>query len=474
MAGETVESGQPRISMWARIAIALLALPPAFVAVLQLGRMHPDEVFQMLQPAHHLAFGQGELSWDWRDGLRNWLVPGFFGQCLKLAAALGIDDPQARRAVIAFTQYVLYALSLGALYRLVRRRLPASLAHAEPWSLAGVTLLALYAPTLQFACRTLSESVSAALLLWGFERADLRPARPRVYVLAGLLIGLAVVARYGSIVFAFAIMVYLLATRRVRDAAFVALGGALAACVLGLLDWRTTGVPFSSLVKYFDFNVFSGKAGREFGQQPWWFLWSWGARALPAWAWAALLVAAYRAIRHKRFTGPIALLAVPSVLYLVALSFPGLKEERFLYPVLVMLIAATAPAWIAELSALPRAVGASLLMLSLASSLSLLAFETRFQPRATEQFRLFVKGVQTGTGVVLTHSGYWGTPSDFFAAGRPWVLCGTPKDGCTRLALRNQRFNRIVTFKEEGAATLRRQGFTILDEQGEYRLWGRD
>ena len=474
MAGETIESHEARTPTWARVAIALLAMPPAFVAVLQLGRIHPDEIFQMLQPAHHLAFGQGQLSWEWHDGLRNWLVPGFFGQCLKLAAALGIDDPQARRALLAFTQYVLYALSLGALYRLVRRRLPASVAHAEHWSLAGVALLALYAPALQLACRTLSESVSAALLLWGFERLDVRPARPRVYVLAGALIGFAVIARYGSIVFAFAIMVYLLATRRWRDARLVALGGALAACVLGVLDFRMTGVPFSSLVAYFDFNVFSGKAGREFGQQPWWFLWSWAARALPAWAWAALLVAAYRAIRHKTFAGPIALLGVPSLLYLVALSFPGLKEERFLYPVLVVLIATTAPAWIAELSSLPRAVGASLLVLSLASTMALLAFETRFQPRATEQFRLFVKGVQTGNGVVLTHSGYWGTPSDFFAAGKPWVLCGKPKDPCTRLALRNQRFDRIVTFEDEGAASLRKQGFAILDEQGEYRLWGRD
>ena len=46
------------------------ALPAALEAVLQLGRLHPDEVFQFLEPANVQAFGYGTLAWEWDAGLR--------------------------------------------------------------------------------------------------------------------------------------------------------------------------------------------------------------------------------------------------------------------------------------------------------------------------------------------------------------------------------------------------------------------
>lgn len=471
MSGALEAASPQRTPPWVHLVIALLAVPPAIIAVVQLGRMHPDEVFQMLQPAHHFAFGQGALTWEWDKGLRNWLVPGALGCALKLAAALGADDPIARRIALEVPQYALHAVSLAAVYRLVRRRLSPELPRAELWSLAGVALIALYAPVLHFAGRTMSESFSTALLLCGFERADTREDRPRVHALAGFLLGLAVIARYGSIVFAFATPLYLFATQRRRAALYVVLGGALAACVLAILDLRASGVPFRSAALYFDYNVFSGKGGEANGKQPWWFLWSWALRAFPAWAWAALAFAGYRAWKRQARAAVIGLLVGPTLLYLVALSLPSLKEERFLYPALVMLLAAIAPAWIRELSAQPRVLGAGLLALSLASGLALLTYETRFSPRGAAQFRMFVRGIQTGEGVVLTHSGLWGTPGDFYAAGKPWVLCATPQDRCTSDALRSKRFDRVVTFKDEGAKALSKRGLEVIEEQRPFKLW---
>jgi len=482
MAGEahrTVEQLElePRIPTRSRIALACLGLPPALIAVLQLGRLHPDEVYQALEPAHHVAFGKGVISWEWEEGLRNWALPGAFGYLLKLAAWLGIDDPQARRAVLELPQYALHALSLAAVYRLIRRHAPAV---SDPWRLLGVSLVALYAPVLHYAGRTLSESISTAFLLWGLERADARGLRARSYVLGGALLGLAVVVRYGSAVIALIAVLYLVSMRRVRAAAFVALGGSIVACLLGLLDLASWDAPFHSLRAYVDYNVLSGKAAKVYGTQPASFYGIWLAKALPAWFWPALGLGVYHWQQRRRNAEGHAtssgLLYACAIAYVAAISFTLHKEERFLYPALVVLLAAALPALIATLAGLRRWAGATGLALALAAGLVLLAFpSTRFSPRATEQFRLFVSGVRSGTGVVITKSGLWGAPGFFYAARRPWRLCGdSPSDACTLRAIKSPKFNRVVGYKLAGEKQLRARGFEILEQQGRFTLWGRD
>ena len=251
------------------LQLGLLALPPALIAVLQLGRLHPDEVYQALEPAHYLAFGKGTLAWEWQQGLRNWALPGFLSWLLQLCGLLGIDDPQARRAVLELPQYALHLASLGAVYRLVHRRQP------DARALLGVLPIALCAPVLHYAGRTLGESISTALLLWGLERIDARERRAASHAFAGALLGLAVVVRYGSLAIVAAALLWLLFARRARDAVCVVCGGALIAALLGALDAHSWGAPFHSLLRYLEFNVQSGKAAKHFGAEPWWFYLPW-------------------------------------------------------------------------------------------------------------------------------------------------------------------------------------------------------
>ena len=75
-----------------RFVAAAVAAVAAVVAVAQLGRLHPDEVFQTLEPANYRAFGYGILAWEWQAGLRNWAVPGLFAWLLMFAAALEINE----------------------------------------------------------------------------------------------------------------------------------------------------------------------------------------------------------------------------------------------------------------------------------------------------------------------------------------------------------------------------------------------
>lgn len=442
---------------------ALVALVPAIVAVVQLGRLHPDEVFQCLEPANFRAFGYGILAWEWQVGLRNWAVPGLFAWLLKLGAAIGIDDPQARRAWLEVPQYALHAAVLLAAYRLTARRVPA------PFALASIPLVGLYGPVIHFAGRTMGESFSSAFLVLALERIDAARADRRWHLpaLGGALLGLAVVTRYGSAVVVVAALLWLLATRQWKALALTAAGGSVVALGLGLLDLWTWGDLFHSLKKYVDFNLTSGQAAAQFGAEPAWFYLphlGW----LVLWAWPGLGLGLVR-----RAEGA-SLFAWCGLAYVAAISLTAHKEARFLYPGLVLLLVAATPPWLALLSRLAPKRGLTLLAASLAACVAILFFPSPFQPERPAQFRLVVKAARAATGLVLLNEGVWGAPG-FFYLGKniPWFPCDEAADGRFQQAMATPAFNRAVTWDDRALAELQAAGFKLLEADGQAKLLGR-
>src|SRR5216683_2421204 len=57
------------------ILLLVVAAVPSVLALVQLGRIHPDELYQTLEPAYFRAHGYGLLAWEWQAGIRNWAVP---------------------------------------------------------------------------------------------------------------------------------------------------------------------------------------------------------------------------------------------------------------------------------------------------------------------------------------------------------------------------------------------------------------
>ena len=76
----------PLILILAFIARGIVALHGDFI-------MHPDEIMQYLEPAHHLAFGNGILNWEFVYGARSWLVPGLIAGVLKCFDLVGLAEP---------------------------------------------------------------------------------------------------------------------------------------------------------------------------------------------------------------------------------------------------------------------------------------------------------------------------------------------------------------------------------------------
>jgi GPI mannosyltransferase 3 len=460
------------------LLVLLVALPAALLATLQIGRLHPDEVFQFLEPGQRLAFGTGFVAWEWKVGLRNWIIPGILGGFLRVCKTLGIDDPQARRAVLELPQYGLHAASLAAVYRLISRR-SGPIAGARPRLLdagaCGVLLVGLYAPVLHFAGRTLGESISTSFMVWGLERADVRDARPRTYGLAGALLGCAVVARYGSAVIAGAAIAWLLLQRRFRAAGYVAAGGAAIALVLGVVDWQTWGRPFHSLLKYVDFNILSGAGPDRFGSSPWSFYLPWLLVAPSAWFWPAIAIAAaHRWKAERRPDSPSGLLLFCAAVYLLTICATPHKEQRFLYPALILATVAAAPVWLALLRRLPPFAAGIGVLASLAAGLVLLTFDTRFVPKNSADFLLVIRASREGRGVVQCPTSTSSATGQFYAGDTPWIQCKRPRRLKSLAAIiRDSRYDRVVLPDKDGQRVLSPHGFVRLGGSKGASLWAR-
>lgn len=449
---ETARPATRRVNVW---PWALgLALPPALIAVIQLGRLHPDEVYQALEPAFYRAHGYGILAWEWQRGLRNWAVPGLFAWLLRLCDAVGITHPRVYRTVLELPQYLLHAAALTAAYRYLRRH-----ALPEASALPALFAVALYGPVVAFAGRTMSESFSTAFLLIAVEALD-REARPaRAGLLGGAALGLSVVTRYGSAVFVVAALAWLVFKRRWATLYYAAFGGAVVAVGLGLLDWKTWGTPFHSFRAYFDFNVASGGAARQFGASPWWTYFAPLAGQFPIWGWLSLPFVLRKP--GSRLSLPL----FAALAYVAVLSATPHKELRFLYPALVLL-ALTAAVGLPQLLERLRLPGPRLFALSVALLVGFIPFFFQGVENGIrgDQLRAIVQATRPNeaTGLLIVGEGVWGAGGYFYIGKNiPWTVADWPHDRSFQAAMRDRRINRVVTYDERALAELQQQGFRI-------------
>ncbi len=511
------------------LEVLLAALPAALHAVLFLGRLHPDELFQTLEIALHRTYGYGVMPWEWQVpanaatapqpwGIRNWSVPLLLSGVFRFGDLIGVSSVMGRRVLAEIPQFFLHAAMLAAVWRLAARRASPQLARACLW------LVALYGPVVWFAGRTMSESFSVAFLVWGLERLDAEEEGAAQWFLGGVLLGLAQVTRYGSAAAILPAMAWLLVARRFKTFGAAALGGLSIAFALGLLDKLTWGEWFHSLIHYVRYNVTSGSAAANFGALPWWtyagrlliapFAVVGLVRAVRADRWrrpafflmlgAALLVAALIVFAARLPVGlaPVApVLGViglgalawlllepapgrPSIFIAAALGYLGIvsatahKEDRFVYPTLVLLTVAGAPlfvAWAAESWKGPRRLVAGLVA---ASGVAFFVFPSPFDVQRKEQFQLVAKGSRGATGLVIMNEGMWGSPGYFYAgANIPWCPCDFPQDACFQVAARDARFNRGVYWSNgndaekprdaQSEAAFLAAGFRVVERRGQ-------
>ncbi|HXQ04793.1 MAG TPA: 4-amino-4-deoxy-L-arabinose transferase [Bradyrhizobium sp.] len=299
--------------------------------------LHPDEIFQCLEPAWRMLGHDGIVSWEWRYGMRGWLLPSL------MAGPVGLGDWVAPGGTGAFVVPRLVAalasLSIVASAWCFGARV--SRTHA----IIAALVAAIWFELVSFAPHTLSEPLATAVILPAALLLTHASLSQRHLAVGGALLALALVFRFQ---YAPAIAVLALGAcwRRWRNLIPLVAGAFIALILGGVADAAHGAVPFAWLIANVQQNLLHDRAA-EFGVTPaitylysFWMMWSV--------ALVLLLFAIWQGWRHAPllFATAVANIAVHSLI--------GHKEYRFIFlsVALFIIIAALGSAdWIQWLRA---------------------------------------------------------------------------------------------------------------------------
>ena len=146
---------------WKLLPWVLLLAFAARAAVALAGdfSLHPDEVFQYLEPAHRLAFGNGIVHWEFFYGARFWLVPGLVAAMLALLDGLGLGQPAWYVGAVELMFCAISLLIPAGMYFFARRH------FSETAARIALVAGAFWYELVGFAHKPMTEFVATALLL---------------------------------------------------------------------------------------------------------------------------------------------------------------------------------------------------------------------------------------------------------------------------------------------------------------------
>lgn len=334
---------------WLALASTLLVALSVrmFVAYAMPNMIWPDEVFQTMEQAHRAVFGYGVIPWEFRQGTRSWLLPGFLATVIAVTSWI----TSSVTAYLLSSAAALSAISLAPLWSAFNA------AFAEFGLRCAILVgawLALWFELVYFAPKALTEVVAGNLLAVGAvlasaslsARRDGRPVSNRRLVATAVLLGLAAVMRVQLAIAAGAMLVIVAAKLPVRSR-WLALGAASTVVIgAGILDAFTWNYPFQSFIENIRVNILEGKS-TYYGTAPWHAYFAVYGRIWGAWGLSIIALAVLGARR-----API--LALGVVLVLAAHIPIAHKEYRFVYPAMLLMLilagfgAATALRWIED------------------------------------------------------------------------------------------------------------------------------
>jgi phosphatidylinositol glycan class B len=326
-----------------RLALALLlsvGLALRLLAVAWDPPLQPDEYYQYLEPAWWHLTGMGLEPWEFRAGVRSWVLPFYNGAWMALLRQLGVTSG-ATLGLLVKAHWAAINLSLVVLaFRggasISRRLAPAGTtaptgaqAGWEGGLLAAATC-ALFPLLVSYAGHTLSELPSMLCAVAGLVltselledgRAD-SPAALRKAAWVGILVSSSACLRIVNGPLALVAPAWLLARGRLRPLGVLLAAGLVPVLVFGLVDLITWGSFAHSFVGYVRHNLIEGKAADYGTEPPDWYL-----RALAQRAGLALPLLLLPALLGLRAAWPFVISALGLLLYM---STQPHKEERFI------------------------------------------------------------------------------------------------------------------------------------------------
>lgn len=315
--------------------VLLTGLTLRLIVAIRITPIYYDEIYQYLEPAYDLLTGGSVKTWEMRTGIRSWLLP--FLLALPLALGKWISsDPAIYMPILRGSLSVLSLTMVGAAASLGMR---ISRLHGLVAGLVG----AIWFELIDFAPRTLSDSIALSLLMGGVWLTSSNRQGTGRSVLAGLMFGLAVIARFQNAPLA-AVLAIGWAGRDVRFRWLpLVVGGLVAVAIDAAIDLTMGRPPLLWLVKNIEINIVENRSLR-YGVAPWW---AYGAWMAEVWSSAALPIVALAVIGARRYPWLLAGALVQIALH----SLIAHKEYRFILPgiALIIVLAAIGTAdWIAR------------------------------------------------------------------------------------------------------------------------------
>jgi hypothetical protein len=301
-----------------------------YAAVSHLDISHPDEHFQTLEPASHVVFGFGWLSWEWTEGTRSWLVPAFYMPVLWIFKCLGFNGGPTPIAACRVLMAFVSSFGVYQFWILLRE---SGIKKFATWITLAV--FALSPAFVAWGAMTLSD-VWAWVFLWGALPFVLRSLEKNenIYV-AGFLLGLSFLIRIQMVLWPVGIGAILLFRKPFPTKLILKLTAGYLVVVLlqGVLDWLTWDELFHSVILNIKKNLLEHVAAFYGTSPPYDYLISIPRSMGWTLCLAALAVFGYAmtALRARLRERDLFVL-VPALLYLVVHSAISHKEVRFMFP----------------------------------------------------------------------------------------------------------------------------------------------
>ncbi len=309
--------------------ILLLAFSVRVLCIFLLPNLHhPDETFQLMEPAHRLSFGYGISTWEFRDGLRSFVLPWLISGIFTMTSYFS-DNPATYTAVLRLFLAGLSLIPIVALYAYCR-----TLGKAQ--EIVVPLVFGLWFENVYFSIRPLTEPVAASCLVCAicFGLIAHRTGRKRDMVLSGFFASAAVMVRFHIGIGVLPLAVWVCGASLKRKWLPFILGGIPPLLVFGAADWLVWGAPFQSFINSFRANVIEGKAA-HYGAEPfYWYL----SNIAGVWAGALPVLAALIVFRPRANL----LWVLAGAAIVLSHSLIVHKEYRFIYPAALCFIVAAA------------------------------------------------------------------------------------------------------------------------------------
>ena len=315
--------------------LTLLALGLRVVAAAQPGFHHPDAIYQYLEPAFRLLTGQGVVTWEWRVGMRSWLLPALLAGPVALGEAI-----DARSTLPLVLPRIAMALgSLGIVWAAWQhgRR------HAELTGLLAGFVAATWFEFIYFGSQTLAEPLATAAFLIASVPLTKPDPSARAGRAAGALLAAMVLLRphyapAGLVLVGFASWPLRRNPRTLMTIAWpVIVGGIAMAAIAAAIDSWAGGVPFAWIVENARQNIVEHVAARYGVAPPLAFV----AWLLALWQWWIIPIAIGVRFGWRYAPALVAVALVTIVLH----SLIGHKEYRFIFLATASLVIVAAIGW---------------------------------------------------------------------------------------------------------------------------------